>query len=95
MSQVNQPETSQKPEKVFKSGAVFASVFQQSGAKGSFKVANVQRRFKSQDGQWKSAHNYTAKQLVHVIDVAKQALEYIGEHEGKEHAAQAEEKQAA
>ena len=94
MTEVNDVEVSQKPERVFKSGGVYASVFQQTGAKGLFKVANIHRRFKGQDGQWKSAYNYTAKQLKDVSKVAGQALEYIEQHESQQ-PVKVKEKQAA
>jgi len=91
----NSPETSQKPERVFKSGGVFASVFKREGAKGTFRVANLHRRYQDKQGQWQSSYQFTRSELAKVIDVAQQAEAYIKEKEAVEQPAEVKERQAA
>jgi hypothetical protein len=73
-----------KPERVFRIGAVSASVFvnQVDGEGGKRKVHNVnlQRRYRDGD-DWKSSSSFALSDLPAAIAVLNLALEHVAERE--------------
>ena len=69
------------PEKVFRLGLVRASVFVNEGQKGLFRTVKLDRRYKTEDGEWRSATRFSAGQLAAVLAVSQQALAFVMEQE--------------
>ena len=63
----------QKPVEKFRDGPVHASIWQNQGAKGAFRVASFERRYRDAQNQWQSGHSYTSSTLLHLESAAREA----------------------
>lgn len=81
---MTETKPTEQAEETFKSGPVFASIWQRQGTKGSFLVAHIRRRYRDKQEQWQSSNHYSERQLENVIEVANQALAYIRQHDTAE-----------
>ena len=75
-----------KPEKVFRIGAVSASVFhneiETDAGTRRIRNVNLQRRYREDsDGEWKSASSFALAELPQAATVLKLALEYVASKE--------------
>ena len=74
-----------KPERVFRIGLVSASVFvnEIDGDDGKRKVRNVrlQRRYRDEDGDWKSTSTFGLAELPQAITVIQMAMNHVAEQE--------------
>ena len=75
-----------KPERVYRIGAISASVFvnEVDGENGKRKIRNVnlQRRYRDGD-EWKSSSSLGLGDLPQAIEVLRLALAYVEEKEAK------------
>ena len=73
-----------KPERVFRIGAISASVFVNEvdgeGGKRTVRNVNLQRRFKDGD-EWKSSSSFALSDLPVAITVLNLALEHVAAQE--------------
>lgn len=69
-----------KPEKVFRIGAVSASVFvnevESEGGKRKLRNVNLQRRYRDGD-EWKSSSSFGLAELPQAIATLKLALDHV------------------
>ena len=76
-----------KPEKVIRIGSVSVSVFvnevESDGGKRVIRSANLQRRFRDDDGTWKSSTSFRLAELPQAISVLKLAMESIAAEEAE------------
>jgi hypothetical protein len=63
----------QTPVEKFRDGPVHASIWQNQGAKGAFRVASFELRYRDGQGQWQSGHSYTSSALLHLESAAREA----------------------
>ena len=64
-----------KPEQAFRLGSVEAAIFVNQGKEGgSFPTIRLQRRYKDEDGNWKSSDSFTATQAASAIAVLQRAI---------------------
>ena len=70
-----------KPEKVFKMGAVRASVFlntiEKNGASIPLRKVVLEVRYRDKNGEWKSTKSLSINDLPKAIAALQQAYEYI------------------
>lgn len=70
-----------KPEKVFKMGAVRASVFcntiQKEGRSIPLRKVVIEVRYRDKDGQWKGTNSLSINDLPKAIAALQQAYEYL------------------
>jgi len=70
-----------KPEKVFKMGAVRASVFlntfQRNGQTLPIRKVVIEVRYKDKDGQWQGTNSLSLNDLPKAITALQQAYEYL------------------
>jgi len=75
-----------KPETVFKVGAVRASVFQnttvQNGKSVLFPKVVLEVRYKDKAGQWKGTNSLSLNDLPKAILAMQKAYEYLMDHRG-------------
>lgn len=57
------------------------AVFVNEGQKGLFRTVKLDRRYKTEDGEWHSASSFSAGQLAAVLAVSHQALAFVMEQE--------------
>lgn len=62
-----------KPIDTFKNGPVQVSIWENNGAKGAFRAATIQLRYKDGNGAWKTGASYGAADLEHLENAAKEA----------------------
>ena len=85
-----------KPEKVFKMGAVRASIFQNIIVKNGSQVALpkvvIEVRYKDKSGQWKGTNSLSINDLPKAITALQNAYEYLlnGEKEKEDEGQDAE-----
>lgn len=76
-----------KPEKVFRIGAVSGSVFvnelDTEGGKRQVRNVNLQRRYRDDSGDWKSASSFGLSDLPAAITVMKMALDHVASKEAE------------
>ena len=65
--------TAPKPVEKFRDGPVHASIWQNQGAKGAFRVASFELRYRDAQNQWQSGHSYTSSTLLHLESAAREA----------------------
>lgn len=74
-----------QPEHVVKIGAISASVFpnemQRDGKPATVRNVKLQRRYKDQQGTWKSSSSFTLNELPLAIAVLQRAIEYVAAKE--------------
>ena len=63
----------QKPVEKFRDGPVHASIWENQGAKGAFRIASFELRYRDRDGQWQGGHSYTSPALLHLESAAREA----------------------
>jgi hypothetical protein len=76
---------SQSPEKVFRVGRCSASVFKnmiepkdgESGQKRPMRTVNLQRRYKDDDGEWKTSTSFGLGDLPCAVRVLELAQHYV------------------
>ena len=72
-----------KPEKVFRVGSVSASIFTnevgEEGSKRTIRSANVQRTYRTDDGNWKPTSSFALAELAQLRLVVEQAIQYVSE----------------
>ena len=70
-----------KPEKVFRIGAISASIFVNKVGEGdsqrSVRNVSVQRNFKADDGNWKSTNSFGLAELSQLKQIVELAAEYV------------------
>ena len=62
-----------KPIDTFRNGPVQVSIWENNGAKGAFRAATIQLRYKDGNGSWRSGASYGATDLEHLENAAKEA----------------------
>lgn len=63
-----------KPVEKFHEGSVHVSIFENTGAKGSFRTASFQLRYKPKDSEeWKTSHSYGVSDLKSLERAAQEA----------------------
>ena len=63
----------QKPVEKFRDGPVHVSIWQNQGAKGAFRVASFELRYRDAQDRWQSGHSYSSSALLHRESAARQA----------------------
>jgi hypothetical protein len=66
----NQP---QKPIDKFIDGPVHVSIWENTGAKGVFRAASFEIRYRNAQENWQTGHSYTASNLKHLESAAREA----------------------
>jgi hypothetical protein len=66
-----------RPVDKFKDGPVRASIWENTGVKGAFRVASFEIRYKNGDDPWQSRHNFSGKDLKHLESAAREARSRI------------------
>jgi len=70
-----------KPEKRFRCGGCEAAVFEneinRDGKTGKIKKVSFQKRYKSNDGEWKSTHSLDINEIPKAILALSKAYEYL------------------
>jgi hypothetical protein len=69
-------QQSPKPVDSFSDGSVQVSIWENQSAKGAFRVATLQLRYKDGD-DWKTALSYGANDLLHLEAAAREARDRI------------------
>ena len=76
---------SNKPEKVFRMGAVSASVFANETGEGdsarTIRSVKLQRRYRDGDDEWKSSSSFGLAELPTAIEVLRLAMNYVSQEE--------------
>jgi len=67
----------QPPVDKFQEGPFQVSIWQNPSAKGDFRTATMERRYKNKEGQFQTSHSYTASDLDHLEKAAREARERI------------------
>jgi len=76
-----QPRTGREPVDKFQDGPVQVSIFQNPSAKGDFRTAKLEVRYKDKDGEFQTSHSYTASVLKHIASASISAAEKISKWE--------------
>ena len=70
-----------KPEKVFKMGAVRASIFrnefERAGKMIPLRKVVLEVRYKDKNGEWKSSNSFSTNEIPKAITALQQAFEYL------------------
>ena len=69
--------TGQKPVDKFHDGPVHVSIWENLGAKGAFRTASFELRYKDDQQQWQTGRSYTASTLKHLETAAREARSRI------------------
>ena len=79
-----QPENNQsphsagrKPAEKFHDGPVHVSIWENESAKGRFRTASFELRYKDSQEQWQTGRSYTASDLKHLETAAREARSRI------------------
>jgi hypothetical protein len=62
-----------KPVDKFHDGPVPVSIWENEGAKGAFRTASFQLRYRDQHQKWQTSHSYSASDLKHLETAAVEA----------------------
>lgn len=62
-----------KPIDKFVNGPIHVSIFENQGAKGAFRTASIQLRYRDEKQGWKTGNSYGASDLEHLENAAKEA----------------------
>ena len=65
--------TVNKPVDKFIDGPVHVSIWQNTGAKGAFRTASFEIRYKDSQEQWQTGRSYTASALKHLESATREA----------------------
>lgn len=71
--------TSQQPVERFHDGRVHVSIWEHAGIRGTFRTASFQLRYRDKDQQWQTGTSYSATDLTHLEDAAREARYRIKE----------------
>ena len=71
------PSAANKPVDKFIDGPVHISIWQNTGAKGAFRTASFEIRYKDANDQWQTGRSYTASNLKHLESAAREARSRI------------------
>ena len=73
------------PETVIRFGLISASIWpnrlQSESGEKIVRTVNLQRRYKTDDGTWKTKNSFTLSELPIAIEVLKRALDYVASKE--------------
>src|SRR5882757_3577259 len=61
----------QKPVEKFRDGPVHVSIWENEGAKGAFRTASFELRYRDGEDQWQSGRSYTSSNLLHLESAAR------------------------
>ena len=74
-----------KPENVIRIGNIFASIYlneiETKEGQKAMRTANFQRRYRTEDGEWKTKNSFSLVDLPIAIEVLKRALDYVASKE--------------
>lgn len=74
-----------KPEKVFRIGPTSASIFANESGEGdstrTIRTANLQRRYRDSEGEWKSSSSFALAELPAAMEVLRLATTHLAEQE--------------
>jgi hypothetical protein len=62
-----------RPVEKFRDGPVHVSIWENSGAKGPFRAASFELRYRSQDDEWQTGKSYSSNALLHLESSAREA----------------------
>ena len=65
------------PEKKFRAGAVQATIWKNSGQKGSYRTVQLSRSYKDKNDVWKNANSFRVNDLPKVIIALNKSYEYL------------------
>src|SRR3972149_4479515 len=78
-----------KPERVFKMGAVRASVFrntfQRDGKTVPIRKVVIEVRYRDKNGEWKGSNSLSLNEVPKAITALQQAFEYLLSEDAREH----------
>jgi len=80
-SKTNTTETAKPPVDRLRMGLLNATIWQRTTEKGAYYTVSFERRYRDQDGQWKSTHSYDTADLLALAKLADQAHSRILEIE--------------
>lgn len=66
-----------QPATVLRNGNVKATIWENSGLKGSFYTASFSRPYKDVEGNWQNATNFGLHELESLMNVALEAKEWL------------------
>jgi hypothetical protein len=66
-----------KPADKFNDGPVHVSIWENESAKGAFRVASFEIRYRDAQEQWQTGKSYTASDLLHLEAAAREARSRI------------------
>lgn len=73
-----------QPEKVFRIGSCFASVFANTDSQDrSYRTVVLQRRYRDERGEWRGSSSYTLSQLPGAIKALGMACDYVAYQEAE------------
>lgn len=76
-----------KPEKTYRIGLISGSVFTREvdteGGKRQIRNVNLQRRYRDDSGEWKSATSFGLADLPVAITVLKMAMDHVASKEAE------------
>jgi hypothetical protein len=72
--------TNKKPTHTIRYGNIKATIWQNTGQKGSFFATTFSRPFKDQSGSWRNGSSFGLNDLEALLIVAHEAKEWIGAH---------------
>jgi len=79
--QTEQPQTAdttpQSPVDKFNDGPVRVSIWENRGARGAFRTATIELRYKNSQEQWQTGKSYAASDLLHLEAAAREARSRI------------------
>jgi hypothetical protein len=62
-----------KPVDKFNDGPIHVSIWENEGAKGAFRVASFEIRYRDTQEQWQTGKSYTPSALLHLESAAREA----------------------
>lgn len=68
---------SNKPADKFTDGPIHVSIWENTGAKGAFRVASFELRYRDSEEQWQTGKSYTDSDLLHLEAAAREARSRI------------------
>jgi hypothetical protein len=74
-----------KPENVIRIGNISASIYlneiETKEGNRTMRTANFQRRYRTEEGEWKTKNSFSLVDLPNAIEVLKRALDYVASKE--------------
>jgi hypothetical protein len=81
---MKEPGKGERPIHDIRCGRVRASIWRNPSTKGSFLSATFERRYRTDDGEWKSSHSYSGSELLELAKAANDAETWIRENQAAE-----------